>query len=193
MTVPTKCITRVLTVLVLISGSGCDIFSTRTPEPPIDTQGRFIQPDTPEQVIQNIQNAIQDLNTQNYRRSLGSNFSFQPTATAEARDAIWSGWSQTEEEQYFSTIAASISQSGTQRLELNDQTFTLIDDSRSVLDATYVLVFPHNRSSFPQTVQGRLSWQIERSSDGLWYILNWIDSEIGSESSWSDLKAAFVS
>ena len=189
--------TAIFTILaVFISGilaTGCDLFTPRTPEPPIDTLGRFIQPDTPEQVIQNIQNAIQDLNTQNYRRSLGESFSFQPTASAEASDAIWQGWSRTEEEQYFSTVAASVSQGGTQRLELNDQTFTLVDDARSILDATYVLVFPHNRSTFPQTVQGRLSWEIERSSDGLWYLTRWIDSEVGIEPSWSDLKAAFVS
>jgi hypothetical protein len=182
-----------LLILSLVALSACDVFSARTPETPLDNSSRYVQPDTPEQVIQNIQNAILDLNTQNYRRSLGETFTFQPTATAEAADAIWAGWSQTEEEQYFSTIVAAIPQSSNQRLELNDQTFTLIDDSRSILDATYVLVVPHTRAAAPQTVQGRLSWQIERGPDGLWYLIRWIDSEVGSEPSWSDLKAAFVS
>ncbi len=182
-----------LLVILTAALSACDIFSARTPEPPLDNSSRYIQPDTPEQVIENIQNAILDLNTQNYRRSLGESFFFQPTASAEAADAIWSGWSETEEEQYFSTIVASIPQSGNQRLELNDQTFTLIDEGRSILVATYVLVFPHTRSGVPQTVQGRLSWTIERDTDGLWYLNQWIDSEVGSEPSWSDLKAAFVS
>ncbi len=187
----------ILLAMSMLAGSsifaGCEIFTPRTPEPPLDESSQFIQPDTPEQVIENIQSAIEGLNTQNYRRSLDDDFVFQPTATAEASDPIWAGWGPTEEEQYFSTIVAAIPQPGDQRLELNDQTFTIVDDRISILDATYVLVFPHNRTGVPQTVQGRLSWEISQGDDGLWSVTRWVDSEIGSEPSWSDLKASFVS
>lgn len=179
--------------VLLFTTFGCELFTPRTPEPPLEDTGQFIQPDTPEQVIENIQRAIESLSTQNYRRSLDEMLVFQPTATAEAGAPIWSGWGLTEEEQYFSTVVAAIPQPGDQRLELNDQTFTIIDDDTSILDATYVLVIPHNRTGVPQRVQGRLSWEISQGEDGLWRVVRWVDSELGSEPSWSDLKAVFVS
>lgn len=179
--------------LCLILWIGCDVFTPRTPEPPLDDSGQFIQPDTPEQVIENIQLAIETLNTQNYRRSLDDALEFQPTATAEARDPIWAGWGPTEEEQYFSTLVAAIAQPGDPQLELNDQTFTITDDVTSILDATYVLTIPHNRTGVPERVQGRLSWEIRQGQDGLWRVIRWVDAELGAEPSWSDLKAVFVS
>lgn len=178
-------------ILVLLL-AGCDLFSARTPEPPLDEGGTFLQPDTPEQVVANLQAAVAELNTLNYRRSLADDVTFTPTATAEARDPIWSGWGRTEEERYFSTIAAAARQTTGNALELNDRSFTILSDDRYVLDATYRLTVNHRRTDAPTTVQGRLVWILTRGADGLWQLQSWTDQELGTNPSWSDLKAAFV-
>lgn len=185
---------RMLAVAALVLAvSGCGMFSAREPEAPIADAGSFDQPDTPEQVVENIQDAISELNTLNYRRSLGEDLVYQPTASAEARDAIWSTWSRAQEEQYFSTLAAAAAQGGGHRLELNDRSFTLLSPERYQLDATYVLTVNHQRPDAPTRVQGRLIWLIaQRSADGLWELAEWTDQELAATGTWSDLKAEFV-
>lgn len=182
-----------LLVFATFAAAGCGLFETRTPEPPITEGGTYLQPDTPEQVVENLQNAIREANTLNYRRSMADDLEFHPTATAEARDAIWSGWSVTEEESYYSTLVAAITQGGSLSLALNDESITAIDAQQTVVDATYVLTADHNRPEIPRVLQGRLVWLIVQNSDGLWELRSWTDREVGTEPSWSDLKAAFAS
>lgn len=172
--------------------AGCGVFETRTPEPPVQEGGTFTQPDTPDQVVENLQNAIAELNVLNYRRSLSATVLFTPTATAEAQASIWQGWSRTEEERYFSTLTAAAQGATSHRLTLNDRVLTALGPDRSLLEATYVLTVNHRRPDAPTEVQGRLRWLITQGTDGLWVLAEWTDQELGTSPSWSDLKAAFV-
>lgn len=183
----------VLLVLLLIGVAGCDLFSPRDPETPMTAGGTFLQPDTPEQVVENIQAAIAELNTPNYSRSLDPTLEYFPTARADASDpAIWSSWAQSDEERYFSSMAASAQFASNHELRLNDQNVSLISDTRYELDASYVLTVNHNRPDVGTTVQGRLIWVILQGEDGLWRLQQWTDREVGGATSWSDLKAEFV-
>lgn len=182
----------VLILTVAVAASGCSVFSTREPEEPLEDSASFIQPDTPEQVIENIQTSILELNTLNYRRSLAEDLTFQPTATAQARESVFLSWSRSQEEQYFSAMVAAASLNQGHSLQLNDQTLTLLGESEFVLDATYVLTVNHRRSETPTRVQGRLQWVLRQGSDGLWALQDWTDQELGSQPSWSDLKAEFT-
>jgi len=181
-----------LVCAALVFLSGCSVFSTRDPEEPLEDTGSFIQPDTPEQVIENIQTSIAELNTLNYRRSLGDELDFQPTATALARESVFISWSRSQEEQYFSAMVAAASLNQGHSLQLNDETLTLLSESAFVLDATYVLNVNHRRAEVPTRVQGRLQWVLRQGEDGLWALEEWTDQELGAEPSWSDLKAEFT-
>jgi hypothetical protein len=181
-----------LLAAVALAPAGCSLLDTRDPEDPLAEGGTFLQPDTPEQVVDNLRAAIAELNTLNYRRSLSEALEFRPTATAEARDAVWSTWSRAEEEQYFGTLVAAAAGNTGHGLVLNDESFTLVDASHYRLDATYVLTVIHTRPDAPTRVQGRLLWTIEQRTDGLWELSAWTDQELGTEPSWSDLKAEFV-
>ena len=173
--------------------SGCDVFSARTPEEPVDEAGTFLQPDTPEQVIENIRFAVTELNTPNYTRSLSMAFTFSPTESARAQDeTIWTGWSTIEENQYFSTLVAAAEFAANHELSLSDQTISVITDDRFEIDASYVITINHNRPDVPTIAQGRLIWVITQQEDGLWGLTEWTDREIGNEPSWSDLKAEFI-
>lgn len=182
-----------LLFLICLLLSGCELFSPRTPEDPISEGGTFVQPDTPDQVIENLQAAIGELNTLNYRRSLDEMMAFTPTPTATARDpALWQNWSRGEEEGYFNTLVAAAQFSSGHELRLNDQTVSVLGADRYVLDATYVLTVQHRRTELPTTVQGKLIWVLTQSQDGLWRLAEWTDQELGSNPSWSDLKAGFI-
>lgn len=171
---------------------GCSLFSTREPEPPITSSGTFSQPDTPEQVIENIENAVRELNTLNYRRSLSENLDFQPTASAEAREPIFASWERAQEEQYFSALVSAAAMNTGHSLTLNDRSLTLVSPTEFVLDATYVLSVNHRRTEAPTEVQGRLQWSLVQQPDGLWSLETWIDQELGPVPTWSDLKAEFM-
>lgn len=181
-----------LFVVVSVAWTGCSVFSPREPEEPLEDTGSFIQPDTPEQVIENIQTSILELNTLNYRRSLSEELTFHPTATAQARESVFLSWSRSQEEQYFSAMVAAASMNEGHSLQLNDRTLTLLSESGFVLDATYVLTVNHRRTEVPTQVQGRLQWVLSQGSDGLWALQEWTDQELGSQPSWSDLKAEFT-
>lgn len=187
-------ITRTIVItIVVLTCSACSLFETRTPELPVSERGTYLQPDTPDRVVENIRFALAEQSTRNYRRSLSDALSFQPTATAQSRDPIWSGWTSGEEEAYFATLVSAISAESGLSLDLNDATLTAVDAERFVYDATYVITADHNRSETPRIFQGRLSWEIAQQADGLWSLTAWSDREVGSEPSWSDLKAAFSS
>ncbi|MFT5514619.1 MAG: hypothetical protein ACI80V_000735 [Rhodothermales bacterium] len=181
-----------LTGLFCLTLAGCSLFSTREPEPPETQSGTYAQPDAPEQVIANIENAIAELNTLNYRRSLAEDLDFRPTATAEARDAVWANWSRSEEDQYFSTLVAAAAATDGHSLVLNDQSLTVVDATRFQLDATYVLIVNHRRPDASTRVQGRLIWVLVQRSDGLWELAEWTDQELAGAPTWSDLKAEFL-
>jgi len=180
-----------LGVTILIS---CDIFSARTPEEPQSGENTWLQPDTPERVIENLSNAIRELNSQNYFRSLSEDFSFQSTSTAESREPLlWSSWAGADELSYFQRLAGAASLFSGHDLELIEGTPTVVSTDVYLYESRYLLTINHSRTdeNIPTVVQGRLSWRIEQLQSGLWVLVEWIDVELGNEPSWSDLKAAF--
>jgi hypothetical protein len=185
-------VSRALLVLGMLTVTSCSLFSVRTPEDPESDGGTFIQPDTPEQVIENIRAAISELNALSYRRSFSESFVFHPTASAIAREPIFLNWTRAQEEQYFTAMVSAATQNGKHVLVLNDQSYTILNEKRVVLDATYVLTISHRRVDVPTEVQGRLQWLVLQGPTGLWELTEWTDQELGSTPSWSDLKAAFV-
>lgn len=182
---------RIGVVALCVVAAGCDLFSVRDPEPPISDSGTFVQPDTPDQVVLNLQAAIAELNVANYVRSMAPDLEYYPTAAAEQRDPIWSAWSRTEEQSYFTQLVAAASTGGEHVLELTDQVMTVLSEDRYSLEAAYVLTVQHSRVEVPSVVQGRLFWIITQGADSQWRLQEWTDREVGTEPSWSDLKAGF--
>ncbi len=179
-------------VIVILLGA-CDLFSTREPEIPLEGAGTFEQPDTPDQVIENIRNAVAELNAQNYRRSFAEGFTFEPTASAEARDpSIWTGWSVQEEESYFRAMVQAARLTSGNEVRLTEENLSAVNPNLFTFDASYVLTVNHRSQDLSATLQGRLVWTLSQGDDGLWRITEWTDRELGDAASWSDLKAEFI-
>ena len=97
--------TRSIWIYIFFLAS-CDVFSTRTPAPPVGEAGTWLQPVAPDLVVDNLRAAVEELNAANYRRSIDLEFMFTPTASAQARDPQrWAIWGQAQENSYFTTVA----------------------------------------------------------------------------------------
>lgn len=187
----------VILALVILGSlaSGCSVFDTREPEQPETGAGTWLQPDTPDRVVRNIQNAVSEMNSQNYIRSLGPSFVFEPAVSAKAREpSLWSGWAVSEEETYFRSLAASSNLLSGHSLQLLDITESVVGDEQFVMDANYILTVQHTRAAdnIPTVFQGHLVWDIRRSTEGLWQLRSWTDQETQNQPSWSELKSTFV-
>ena len=180
-----------ISIGLLVLLGACDVFSPRTPEDPITQGGTFIQPDAPDVVVTNIQTAVEELNASSYRRSLHESLAFTPTAIAQARNpSLWPGWGHAQENSYFTRLTEVARQATGHVLRLENIS-TEIGDRQYKMDAHYVLVVYHSRVGTPDTLQGRLIWEIMPDDNGLWSLRRWTDQELSGTASWSDLKAEF--
>lgn len=176
---------------------GCSLFETRTAEPPGgDTAGIFLQPDRPEVVLDNLINAVQNLNTQNYLRNLDQDvFEFNPSLPAlQSNPELWSAWSLDQEQLYFNNLRAAAENTTGHDLRLTEISIEVISVEQQQVVADYALTLIHNRTNVgvPTNINGRFVLLLESGEDGLWRITTWTDVGSGQSFAWSDLKASFL-
>ena len=182
-------------MFMLLTWARCDVFAPRIPENPNGIGGTWLQPDTPDRVVENLKNAIAERNVQHYSKSLAVGLVFQPTITSENRDPVlWTKWGPNEEETYFARLAIAAAPFTGHSLQLLEASQVIVDNRHVSFQATYILRMQHSRSNegIPVEANGKLIWNMVQQADGLWQIARWTDQGIGSTPSWSDLKAAFV-
>ena len=182
--------------LVFLIIAGCGIFETRDAENPGDGSGiAFIQPDRPEIVLINIQNAIESMATVNYTRSLVvENFVFIPSGLAiDNSPEIWVNWSRDDEEVYFNNMRAATQNLTGHRLQLQNEVRTSLPSGDERISANYTLTVNHNRTGagIPTVASGSFVMDITQGEDGLWAVKEWTDNAAGSSFTWSDFKAVF--
>lgn len=173
----------------------CSLFETRDPEEPgTTTVPVFIQPDRPQDVIQNLQNAVRAMNLDNYRRCFeGEAFSYQPSSGAQSSNPdLWLGWGFPEEEVYFNNMRAETEGLSGHELRLEDRRFVQISQDLEQFDADYRITVQHNRQGLPVVAEGRMRLIIVRDESGNWAIESWSDAAEGSDFTWSDFRAAFL-
>lgn len=183
--------------------TGCGVFETRTPEPPDEGGGSagFQQPDRPEQVIENLQNAVSDMNSLNYMRNLleseagGASFSFTPSSAALDNDpSVWQNWSREDEATYFNNLVTATQNQSGHRLVIADLERITLPEGGERITASYTLTVLHNRtaSDIPTVASGSFLMDLVQDENGLWYIQSWTDNAAGSSFTWSDIKATFL-
>ncbi len=187
---------KLLFVFVLIGMliTSCSLFETRDPEDPgTTTVPVFIQPDRPQDVIQNLQNAVRALNLDNYRRCLAERFEYEPSSDAQSSNPdLWQGWGFAEEEVYFNNMRAEAEGLSGHELQLENRNFVQISQDQERFEADYRMTVQHNRQGLPVSAEGRMRLLITRDESGIWAIETWTDDISGeSDFTWSDFRAAF--
>ncbi|MGB9773701.1 MAG: hypothetical protein ACP5JH_04440 [Bacteroidota bacterium] len=188
-------------ILVIIAGGilpSCELFQTRTPEPPTQASSSFVPPTSPQIVLQNFRNAIKERNTDNYVRcfadSLTSAHSYQfvPTEKAAAQYyGVFTSWNLHNERQYFDNIKSHLSSTSVPNLVLSNDRFEYLSSDSAIYSATYDLFIPHDVAGVPQTAHGNLQFTLGVDRNNMWMIYRWIDLSTGSEYTWSDFKGRF--
>ncbi len=154
----------------------------------------FIQPDRPQDVIQNLQNAVRAMNADNYRRCFDSGtFTYQPSSVAQSSNPeLWQGWGFDEEEAYFNNMRAEAEGLSGHELQLENSRFVQITPDQEQFDADYRITVQHNLQGLPVEAEGRMRLIMIRDESGNWSIGAWSDAAEESEFTWSDFRAAFL-
>ncbi len=176
----------------------CDIFETREPESPTQAGSNFRPPTQPEVVLDNLQNAISERNTENYLRSFvdstfsSRQFEFIPTQEAQSRYfTVFLNWSLDLEREYFENLRSQTVPSAFSTLIFNDGRFESLQSDSAEYNANYRIVFQHNRPDTPTEAEGTVLFYLSTDSRNNWAIHRWVDFKTGSDFSWSELKGRF--
>lgn len=179
-------------IFVAVMFSACNIFQTRTPQPPQQGQSNFIPATSPDSVIANLENAIEEEVPENYVACLsdssfgGRDYSFSPSSDVDQR--IFLNWTKASEYSYFSNVKVHSLSSARPALILSAQNSQPLGfGSDSVLfSANYTLLWPN--TNYPDQVRGSLQFYLGRNNSGIWSIYRWVDLK-SDTITWSDLKA----
>lgn len=195
-----------LSAALAMACAGCDLFRTRTPEPPGTGLVQFEQPSSELVVISNMLTAIKQKNTEAFMLCLADTtqgytpaqqYHFEPSAEAGARFAEkFAQWSRQQERQAFLALISQLGPDQAPLLQLSDARFDVRLPDSAVYVATYVLELPISLPSVPTRVAGTLRWTIVPNRLGLWAISRWRDAPSPASDTipqtWSTLKALLV-
>ncbi|MEX0681046.1 MAG: hypothetical protein WD097_06655 [Balneolales bacterium] len=187
--------TVLLLCIVLISA--CSVFETRDPEDPGSTTVPvFIPPLHPQNVIENLQNAMRTLNVDNYLKCLSNeSFTYEPSIAAQSNDPdTWQGWGFEEEKTYLNNMRSDAEGQGGHELKLENTSSAPIGEDAERFEANYTLTIEHNRqTTLPSQASGKIQLNLIRDEEsGEWIIQSWRDSSEGSDFTWSDFRANFM-
>ncbi len=175
--------------------SSCDIFETRDPEQPDRSRSNYETPSEPQIVIQNLQNAFSDRNSDNYKKNFALGppyvdrfFSFLPTSNAlSSNPSLWSSWNVESEFQYFRNLVTRVPDGLPIILSLSSENYSPLGDS-TIYTAEYSINVP-NLTGAPNIYEGSLKFSLITDNQSAWVIYYWED--ISNDSSWSDLKVEY--
>ena len=184
--------------LALITLTGCDMFDTREPEPPISGSSTFVPPTSPDLVLTNLAFAVSEKNTENYLRCLvdtlnsSQRFLFIPSAAAAGRySSTFSSWSLQAERSYFSALKAFTGASGESSLRFTGS-FSILATDSAVYEGSYDLLFRHGVSGVAESVKGTVQFVLHADRGSIWSISRWTDIPVLDQSSWSEWKGRFA-
>lgn len=171
--------------------SGCDLFSTREPEPPDSGRNTWITPREPSDVLDNMRAALLERDAVNYLRSFdNAQFVFEADPVVLGHDPSLAGWGFSEESQHIARLFSE----GTLPLDsilsaifiLSDE--TILGDSAEI-GARYELTAGVALSGVPRHMAGTANFSLHIGGDGYWQIHRWKDARTENEATWSDLKS----
>jgi hypothetical protein len=187
---------KYFSIVCIASFIGCDLFQTRTPESPSEEGSNFIQPTTPEIVLINFKNAIEEYSIDNYIKcfvdaSLSDKlFEFVPSLEAGIDRTRFDGWNLESERQYLMNLGKP--SFGNANLTLSNKHIIAVTSDSVIYNYDYNLFYPQNNPNFPSSYTGNLQLYIAIDRNRNWSIYKWFDFKTNSSNTWSYLKAVFI-
>jgi len=174
--------------------SGCDLFTTREAEPPNQSRSNYQTPVTPELLVQNFVNSLNDKNLENYLLSFSDPnftskiFTFSASSSAISQfPALANNWGVRNEEQYFNNLITKVQKDQPITLNLSNVSSSSQGDSL-FYTASYFINIPSISADIQSNYQGELRFNMIRDSRAIWTIYFWQDTKNSNLPSWSELK-----
>lgn len=182
---------KILLITILLTLAGCDIFQVRDPEEPSETKSSYRVPVEPKDVIQNLINAFNDKNPNDYKKNFSTglplvnrDFFFAPSGNVLS--SFPTDWYVDEEFQYFNNLVTRSPQDIPITLSFTDEVYDIRADS-SIYSAKYFLSVPVLNSE-PKVFEGSLKFTMTTTIKAEWIIYFWEDIAVQGFKSWSELK-----
>ncbi len=198
-----------LAITLILTLASCDLFSTRTPEPP-DLGNTFIwtPASTPNTLFENFKGTLEVLDASNYAKCfLGEKdtlisgekliYAFTPRTGLDATTkAAFQTWNVTSEQDFLVKLRASLLTNARLSLVFSNLKIDQQNSSSAQITAEYVVSIPvESSSSIPSTISGSLVWTVglitTEQATKEWRIVAWTDLASGSSTAktFTDLKA----
>lgn len=175
----------ILILLTLLLISGCELFTTRTPEMPDDNAINYPPATSPVILITNFNNSIKSLNPDNYYDCLlknnENNFIYQyiPDPDAQARyGIIFTQWNALSERNFMNGLKSSVEFMITPQFDWEDEKFEVMTSDSAIYFGQYKLIISLQKKS--EIFQGIARLVLFRSNSGLWFIKTWQDFQLNS-------------
>lgn len=173
--------------LLLLLIAGCNLFTTRDPEPPESGSNIINLPRTPQDVLDNLTAAMNNRDDVFYMASFSSDsFRFEPDAVTLARESWMATWGYEQERQHISGLINTGTQPGAVALAVLLTTLS-VDEP---VDSTTIRVhYDITADVSPNRFSGTADFVLRMGSAGYWQIYRWRDFRTDEQSTWSDLKS----
>jgi len=185
---------KILAFIFFITLSACDLFQVREPENPSETKSSYRVPIEPQDVIENLKNAFNDKNANDYKKNFSTglplvnrDFFFVPSGNVIS--IFPSDWYVDTEFQYFNNLVTRTPQDVPITLTFTDEVYDIRADS-SIYSAKYFISVPVLNSD-PKLYEGSLKFTMTTDINDAWIIYFWEDIANQRSKSWSELKIEF--
>lgn len=189
-----KTYSKILLLTFLGSLAACDLFQVRDPEAPTETKSSYRVPVEPKDVIQNLINAFNDKNPNDYKKNFSTglplvnrDFFFVPSGNVLS--SFPTEWNVEAEFQYFNNVVTRTSQDVPITLTFADEVYDIQADS-AICSAKYSINVPVLNSD-PKVYKGSLKFTMTTDRNTAWIIYFWEDIAEQGSKSWSELKIEF--
>ncbi|MGI6369387.1 MAG: hypothetical protein GX372_07900 [Ignavibacteria bacterium] len=184
-----------ITIVIIITACACSILETREPENPEGSRGTFVPPTTPDIVMQNLIEAFNNKNGNNYSECFSkTKFKFYPTSNVMAKyQSIFQNWDYQNEQKYMKATIANMQNESNPQLIFDKQKFDFISTDSAVFNAEYMIRCDFQMQNIENIYEGQMIITISAENNGLWAITKWqdFDKKDSQYKTWSQLKANF--
>ncbi|KAA3620166.1 MAG: hypothetical protein DWQ05_05400 [Calditrichaeota bacterium] len=187
-------------LLVLVLTTSCtNPFTTRDPEEPDSARQSWIQPRQPELVLDNLRNSILEMNIDNYLRSLSDTskalplFKFIPAPDVAAENpGVFMAWTKENERSYFTVLGVLTPADSLHFISFKTNKLDFSGEAALII-ANYTLRIHHTQQAqgIPAVVQGEARFTLMADTFGDWAIVEWQDISTEEAPTWSVFKANY--
>jgi hypothetical protein len=191
-----------LLFICMIFFISCELFTTRTPEPPDDNSVNYPPATSPGILLSNFNNSIKGLNTEYYYDCFlkpsgidASEYNYVPDPDALARyGVIFNQWNALSERNFLIGLKSSIESMINPQIIWENGNYEVMTSDSAIYLGQYQLSVSLQKKLENYFGIARLSFV--RTNSGLWYIKSWQDFQLNfsdTTKTWSILKAQISS